>query len=1225
MGRKLNVSHLSEEECEKILHVLQKDFEVRQAEKERIGVIQSEVKTEQNKAQALTQKRQFNKNCCIRCYQVFGLIFNRRRQCYHCGYNVCKDCCDYHPEGKVYICHTCEKERDLAKQSCNWFYTTVGQKFRRFGSAKVVRSLYKSSSYSDTELDGGYTGPRDSRSVSLTGRKNARRPLPEAFCRSSDGNDDDNGDGGDDDKDTEELPSPSPAASSRPHSTTITRTLGPHPAARAGSLDTLNLLSSTTLSSSSLASSTSTSKRHKSRTADSSKSRQDLGKSRTPDPGGARARWEDVCGSGRKVKTGARDDIYKHAFESARQAEEHKFKAKFDVLLNDLQQTLDRQSPQGLTNSFASTSYGEVMLSFRGRVKDLLVGFTQRLQLAYESFDNVDSPEDHGQRVKQNVSRLLEDLLGEALDLTSDEAVSDLSSLSDDSGNDRHAFEDQLAQAVVSKILDNHRREVHHSLHEDRHSRHLTSPPLVPVALNDDDDDENVEDEKRSSTTENKTNVKDTDISKDFEDLRNFVQNTQSRSWQLDENCPAEDSADGVAEECGAPGGSEGSGVGSSLVTPSKERDFPPLPDFSQFEQIDFNSGEVDPDLLQMNLAAIPEETEEQLVEAEDEAADTHWRENWIFKGQAPSVYSLNETKRFRPDCDQPQYVMVPQPDEDLAPRIGNTDVHQLSDLSDNEELTDDDNSFYPRTSEELARISRHQRPTPSPPLSSPSLIPSVDPSEETDPVLEDSKHAPLPSSLASKVGAKVEDVSVGTEEDEPVGSLVEKAHQQPKELKLLEDLVPAEGDDPQFSLPPESVIIQEGEPVKVVCRVSGTQPIDVFWYREQQTVEELEEGEDVDLETDGERRQVTLYNLSKHQAGQYMCIALSDLGKAIKYFTVTVKDNKQELKKPEFLKELKDVEVLEGQSVKFRCKVKGYPQPRVNWYKDGKLLRSNRSCRIEKFGNRDYILTMDYATMDDDAEYMVVARNVAGGVRSTAQVIVEPYAGQYCGIHGHNLTNHDRNNLTSHDRNNLTNHDRSNLTNLDCNNNDRNNLTSHDRSNLTSHDRNNLTSHHRNNLTSHDRNNHDRNNHDRNNLTSHHRNNHDRSNLTNHDCNNLTNHDRSNLTSHDRSNLTSHDRSNLTSHDRSNLTSHDCSNLTSHDRNNHDRNNHDRNNLTSSNRTDLYLYLSTLHNSPPSPVLLIYPHMTSSDLSSSTPSPPHSYTFLSSLRYVSPYGARVG
>jgi len=28
-------------------------------------------------------------------------------------------------------------------QTCDWFYTGVKQKFKRFGSAKVVRSLYK--------------------------------------------------------------------------------------------------------------------------------------------------------------------------------------------------------------------------------------------------------------------------------------------------------------------------------------------------------------------------------------------------------------------------------------------------------------------------------------------------------------------------------------------------------------------------------------------------------------------------------------------------------------------------------------------------------------------------------------------------------------------------------------------------------------------------------------------------------------------------------------------------------------------------------------------------------------------------------------------------------------------------------------------------------------------------------------------------------------------------
>lgn len=48
-----------------------------------------------------------------------------------------------------------------------------------------------------------------------------------------------------------------------------------------------------------------------------------------------------------------------------------------------------------------------------------------------------------------------------------------------------------------------------------------------------------------------------------------------------------------------------------------------------------------------------------------------------------------------------------------------------------------------------------------------------------------------------------------------------------------------------------------------------------------------------------------------------------------------------------------------------------------------------------EKFGNRDYILTIDYASMNDDAEYTVSARNVAGEVKLSAQVIVEPQSGK--------------------------------------------------------------------------------------------------------------------------------------------------------------------------------------------------------------------------------------
>jgi len=50
-----------------------------------------------------------------------------------------------------------------------------------------------------------------------------------------------------------------------------------------------------------------------------------------------------------------------------------------------------------------------------------------------------------------------------------------------------------------------------------------------------------------------------------------------------------------------------------------------------------------------------------------------------------------------------------------------------------------------------------------------------------------------------------------------------------------------------------------------------------------------------------------------------------------------------------------------------------------------------------EKIGNRDYILSFAYVTLDEDAEYMAVARNLAGEARSSAQLIVNlPLAGEH-------------------------------------------------------------------------------------------------------------------------------------------------------------------------------------------------------------------------------------
>ncbi|KAK6166404.1 hypothetical protein SNE40_023104 [Patella caerulea] len=907
MGRRVNVDHLSDAECEKILQVIQKDFDLRQKEKARLGQLEEKVEQEETKTTILAEKKKFNENCCIRCFQTFGFIFNRRQLCRFCEFYVCKACRTYFSEFRGYACNFCLEQRDLKRQSCEWFYSSVSRKFKRFGSAKVVRTFYKRKSYSDSELDSGYD-PSHSSSLTILSPKKFRPSVQGVFdnVHNNNNNNDiesrDNGLGN-------ELPLPSTESLIKPVS-------------RATSLETL----------------LPSSKERKSKFQYDGKKSKEQG--------------DNI--KNRKAKDTR--DIYKEAFESAKRAEEIKFKTKFDKLINDFHKSLEKSA--GARTNFGSTSYGEEMTTFRSRVKDQLKNLSQRLQLAYESFDTPQTEEAVCQKVRQNISKLVEDLFGESLDLTSDEAVSDLSSLSDESGADHNSYEDHIAQAVLSKILDNHRKENGTSLPDVTDGR----------SFNNKQDQESLHDSLEEDEGEIDDNS--SDLTKDFEDLKKFVRETQKR------RTPSVRSIDEKVEI-------------DEVIVPSvdyerseKKEDFeirysslervqraePPLPDFSDLENIDFSTYEVDPDLLSMNLAIIPEETEEDLDKvSKNEEDKTQWRNNWIIKGGAMLSPYDNCGKKIGGDGEL--FMMVPQPDDEMVPRVGNDDADQLSDFSDKEEeeISDDENSFYAKTSEELARISRK--------LSNASL------------------HTDSDGETKSRSSADFDNFKrtlyrSDSDTTDTSGPIVDKSK---TKLNYSEELIKAKNDDPKFVLPPESVTIQEGEPLKLTCRVAGTGDVDVFWYREGKEVEELEDSEDYEITSDGDKHSITMFNLKKEQAGQYMCIALNEEDKCTQYFIVTVKGNKQELKKPEFLKGLQDVEVQEGQSVKFRCKVKGYPQPRVTWHKDGKHFKNPRNARIEKFGNRDYILTIDYATMDDDAEYSVIARNIAGQAKSTAQVIVEP------------------------------------------------------------------------------------------------------------------------------------------------------------------------------------------------------------------------------------------
>ncbi|KAM6141305.1 rab effector MyRIP [Phoenicopterus ruber ruber] len=143
MGRKLDLSGLTDEEAEHVLQVVQRDFSLRKKEEERLSEMKQKLDEEGNKCSILSKQQKFNEHCCIRCCSPFTFLINSKRQCQDCKYNICKSCSSYQKKEKAWICTVCQQARLLRTQSLDWYYNNVKSRFKCFGSAKVLKNLYK--------------------------------------------------------------------------------------------------------------------------------------------------------------------------------------------------------------------------------------------------------------------------------------------------------------------------------------------------------------------------------------------------------------------------------------------------------------------------------------------------------------------------------------------------------------------------------------------------------------------------------------------------------------------------------------------------------------------------------------------------------------------------------------------------------------------------------------------------------------------------------------------------------------------------------------------------------------------------------------------------------------------------------------------------------------------------------------------------------------------------
>ncbi|XP_030642415.1 melanophilin [Chanos chanos] len=139
----LDLSRLTDEEAKHVWQVIQRDFNLRKKEEDRLGELKTKIEKEDTKRELLVFQPSLTDSLCIRCLQPFKFLVNSKRQCIDCKLHFCKSCSRYNKKEHGWVCDPCRMTRVLRIGTLEWYHENVRSRFKRFGSAKVMRSLYK--------------------------------------------------------------------------------------------------------------------------------------------------------------------------------------------------------------------------------------------------------------------------------------------------------------------------------------------------------------------------------------------------------------------------------------------------------------------------------------------------------------------------------------------------------------------------------------------------------------------------------------------------------------------------------------------------------------------------------------------------------------------------------------------------------------------------------------------------------------------------------------------------------------------------------------------------------------------------------------------------------------------------------------------------------------------------------------------------------------------------
>uniref|UniRef100_A0A803VK92 Obscurin, cytoskeletal calmodulin and titin-interacting RhoGEF n=1 Tax=Ficedula albicollis TaxID=59894 RepID=A0A803VK92_FICAL len=223
----------------------------------------------------------------------------------------------------------------------------------------------------------------------------------------------------------------------------------------------------------------------------------------------------------------------------------------------------------------------------------------------------------------------------------------------------------------------------------------------------------------------------------------------------------------------------------------------------------------------------------------------------------------------------------------------------------------------------------------------------------------------------------------------------------------------------PMFMTELQNQEVQDGYPVSFDCTVIGKPLPTVRWFKDGKAIEE---NDHYMINEDQEGcHQLIITAVVPTDMGVYRCLAENSMGVASTKAELRVdltstdyetaadatetssyysakeyissreqeESTTEEEQLPQIFDELHDIHVAPGASLaKFHLKVKGYPQPRLYWFKNGQPLKA--SDRILKTDRQEFhSLEIRDVTKADAGQYLIFVINSAGSAYSSARLVV--------------------------------------------------------------------------------------------------------------------------------------------------------------------------------------------------------------------------------------------